>query len=81
MNIPQPILKISKIIILDESSYQINNLDLECEFLLFNKLEISLGNLPFNLKVIWLENSINIENLEIKLPFGCEIKYFISICK
>jgi hypothetical protein len=73
MNIPQPILKISKIIILDESSYQINNLDLECEFLLFNKLEISLGNLPFNLKVIWLENSINIENLEIK--------YFISICK
>jgi hypothetical protein len=73
MNIPQPILKISKIIILDESSYQINNLDLECENLLFNKLEISLGNLTFNLKVIWLENSINIENLEIK--------YFISICK
>ena len=66
----------SKIIFLDETTYQINNLDLECEFLLFNKLSTSLTNLPFNLKEIWLSQCINIENLVIKLPFGCEIKYF-----
>jgi hypothetical protein len=57
-------------------SYEINNLDLDCEILLFNSLLMSVTNLPINLKELWLSKIINIEKIEIKLPFGCEIKYF-----
>jgi Leucine-rich repeat (LRR) protein len=75
-NISSSILTISNKIYLNESSYQINYLDSECEFLLFNSLSTSLTNLPYNLKELWLSKSINIENLVIKLPYCCKIKYF-----
>jgi leucine-rich repeat protein SHOC2 len=75
-NISSSLLKISNKLYINESSYKINNLDSECEFLLFNSLSTSLTNLPYNLKELWLSKSINIQNLVIKLPFGCEIKYF-----
>jgi hypothetical protein len=31
---------------------------------------------PLGLKEIWLKQHINIENLKIELPVGCEVKYF-----
>ena len=68
------ILNIKKSLIIDETSYEINNLSLDTEILIFNKLSIELTNLPITLKEIWLNGGINI-NL-IKIPFGCEIKYF-----
>ena len=37
-------------------------------------INIKLNNLPFNTKEIWLIS--NVKNYDIKLPFGCEIKYY-----
>ena len=42
--------------------------------LIFTDLKINIGNLPINIKEIWLNNKI--QNPNIKIPFGCEIKIF-----
>ena len=68
------ILKIKEILDIDETSYEINNLDMDCEILIFSCLKININNLPINLKEIWLNKEI--KNIHIKLPFNCEIKYF-----
>ncbi len=73
ISLPNSILKIKEHIYLNESSYQIDNLDLECEILLFTKLSSSLVNLPINLKEIWLSKFINIKETDIKLPFNTKI--------
>ena len=59
---------------IDDTSYEINNLDIECKLLIFSKLNIKIMNLSVNLKEIWLIK--NIENYDIKLPLNCEIRYF-----
>ena len=61
---------------IDESSYEINNLDIECTILIFSSLKINIDNLPINIKEIWLH--FLIRNPNIKLPFGCEIKTYVS---
>ena len=60
--------------IIDETSYEINNLDNECKILIFGELNIKIMNLPINLKEIWLRK--NIKKYDIKLPLNCEIRYF-----
>jgi len=73
-SLPAEILKIKEKIFIDETSYEINNLSLDTEILIFTSLKIELTNLPISLKEIWLKKGID-ETL-IKLPFGCEIKYY-----
>ena len=73
-SLPFEIISIKNIINIDESAYEINNLDIECTFLIFNDLNIKLNNLPTNLNKIWLTE--NIIDYDIKLPFGCEIIKF-----
>jgi hypothetical protein len=64
--------KLSELYI-DESSYQIDNLDCECEILVLGSITNKITNLPFNLKELYLKKDIDISM--IKIPFGCEIKY------
>jgi Leucine-rich repeat (LRR) protein len=74
MILPNEILKIKKALIIDETSYEINNLNVETEMLIFLNLNTELTNLPIGLKEIWINEEMKVTN--IKLPFGCEIKYY-----
>jgi hypothetical protein len=56
------------------SAYEINNLSLNTDFLIFSYLGEELTNLPVGLKEIWIK--IENKGLNHKLPFGCVIKYF-----
>ena len=57
---------------MNETAYDINNLDPECEILFLNNLGVPLTNLPINLKGIWLVfPKIRME--QIKIPFGCKV--------
>ena len=73
-SLPAKILKIKNIIVIDETSYDINNINMENEILIFSNLKIKLSNLPINTKEIWLNK--NIINYEIKTPFNCTINFF-----
>ncbi len=73
-SLPAEILKIKNIISIDETSYDINNINMENEILIFRTLKIKLSNLPINTKEIWLNKSII--NYEIKTPFNCAINFF-----
>ena len=73
-SLPAEILKIKNIIEIDETSYDINNINMENEILIFSNLNIKLSNLPINTKEIWLDK--NIINYEIKTPFNCVINFF-----
>ena len=53
-SLPSKILNIKNIIIINEASYEINNLDIEYSILIFCRLKINIGNLPINIKEIWL---------------------------
>ena len=72
---PNKILKIKKTLNIDNTSYNINNLSINNEILIFYDLKIKISNLPFNTKEIWL-NKKNIPNYDIKLPFDSKIKYY-----
>ena len=73
-SLPAEILKIKNKIIIDETSYDINNINMENEILIFSNLKIKLSNLPINTKEIWLDKSII--NYEKKTPFNCVINFF-----
>ena len=73
-SLPAEILKIKNIIVIDETSYDINNINMENEILIFSYLKIKLSNLPINTKEIWLNKEII--NYEIKTPFNCVINFF-----
>jgi Leucine-rich repeat (LRR) protein len=73
--LPSEILKIKDRLIIYETSYQIDNMDPEAEFIILSCLKTKITNLPFNLKEIWLKEGINASL--IKVPFGCKIKYFL----
>jgi Leucine-rich repeat (LRR) protein len=73
-SLPKSVLNNKKKLDIKDSSYQLDNLSLECEFLIFSELNKPLDNLPYNCQEIWLHNSI--VKYEIKLPFGCEVKRF-----
>jgi len=74
-SLPVELLNIKNKIIIDDTSYDINNLDIDCKILLFTLLNSPLENLPSSLTHIWL-NKKYICDVNIKLPFGCEIVYF-----
>ncbi len=73
-SLPTSILKIRQVLRIDHTSYQINNLNMEAEILIFSKLENKLENLPMSLKEIWIKNGN--PDMEHKLPFNCELKYY-----
>ena len=72
-NLPAEILKIKNSLRIDETSYEINNMDDETEIIVLTNLNEKITNLPMSLKELWLKKDID-ESL-IKIPFGCEIKY------
>ena len=59
---------------INETSYEIDNLDIECKILIFGELNVKISNLPINLEELWLNKQII--NHNIKLPFGCKIINF-----
>jgi Leucine-rich repeat (LRR) protein len=69
------ILKIKNKLLIDETSYEINNMDLDAEFIVLSSLEKEITNLLITLKEIWLKEGI--DGSLIKVPFSCKIKYFI----
>ena len=73
-SLPSEFLNIKEKLIFNESSYDINNFNVDNENLIFTQLNIKLNNLFFNTKEIWLKKSI--KNYDIKLPFDCKIKYY-----
>ena len=72
--IPVDILKIKNSLAIDETSYEINNMDNETEIIFFTNLNEKITNLPVSIKEIWIREGID-ESL-IKIPFGCKIMYF-----
>jgi Leucine-rich repeat (LRR) protein len=74
-SLPVELLNIKNNIIIDDASYDIHNLDIDCKILLFTSLNNPLENLPSSLTHIWLKKQ-NISDVNIKLPFGCERVYF-----
>ena len=90
-SLPVELLNIKNNIIINATSYDINNLDIDCKILLFASLCSPLENLPSSLTHIWLKKQyMNLPSslthiwlkkqyicdVNIKLPFGCEIVYF-----
>jgi Leucine-rich repeat (LRR) protein len=73
-SLPTSILKIKQALIIEDNSYQINNLNIEVEILIFSKLEDQLLNLPISLREIWIRDGN--PHIEHKLPFNCELKYY-----
>ena len=59
-SIPESIKIFTKIshFILDESAYDINNLSIECEVLLFTNITNNIINLPPTLKTLYLKSNI-----------------------
>jgi hypothetical protein len=72
-SLPSAILNVKNILQIDETSYQINNLDMESEILIFYILNKQLTNLPTSLKQLWIKQDRCSNH---KLPFGCELKYY-----
>jgi hypothetical protein len=73
--LPPEILKIKNKLEIDETSYQINNMDQDAEFIILSSLKTEITNLPISLVEIWLKEGVDASL--IKVPFGCEIKYFL----
>jgi Leucine-rich repeat (LRR) protein len=74
VSLPTSILKIKKALIIHDTSYQINNLNMEAEILIFSYLDKKLENLPTSLREIWIKKGN--PDIEHKLPFNCELKYY-----
>ena len=74
--LPTEILKIKEKVIINSTSYDIDNLDMDCEILLFSNLDYPLLNLPTSLKELWLKKVNMIKDINIKLPFNCVIRYY-----
>ena len=73
-SLPAEIFKIKNILVINDTSYDINNLNIDNEIIIFTNISAKINNLPINTKEIWLNSHIK-KDL-IKLPFGCVIKYF-----
>jgi len=74
--LPAKILIIKNRLVINDSSYNFDNLNINNEILIFRQLDKKkISNLPFNTKEIWLKSDI--KNPDIKLPFNCIIKYFV----
>ena len=73
-SLPAKIGNIKEKLTIDISTYDINNLNIDNEILIFENLTDKLNNLPINTKEIWLK--YDIKDYDIKLPFDCKIKYY-----
>jgi hypothetical protein len=73
-SVPANILKIKQILDIDDAAYQINNLNMEAEILIFSNLENKLQNLPTSLTEIWIKKGN--PDIEHKLPLNCQLKYY-----
>ena len=73
---PESIQTLTKIedFVLDESSYDINNLSMDCHTLVLTSIENNITNLPPILRTLYLKSDINVDM--IKLPYGCDIIRF-----
>jgi Leucine-rich repeat (LRR) protein len=74
LSLPTSILKIKQALIINDTSYQINNLNAETKILIFSELKNKLLNLPTSLTEIWIKKGN--PDIEHKLPFDCELKYY-----
>jgi hypothetical protein len=63
-------------IMLDDTSYNINNISNDTEMLIFLNLNKNLENLPLTLKTLYLHKRIDLTKYTIKLPFSCVIERF-----
>ncbi len=73
-SLPTSILKIKQALVINHTGYQINNLNMEAEILIFSELKKKMENLPMSLTEIWIKKGN--PHLEHKLPFNCELKYY-----
>ena len=71
--LPAEILKIKIILKINETSYDINKMKSETDFLIFTDLQVGITNLPILLKEVWLKQGID-EKL-VNRPFGCKINF------
>ena len=65
--------KIINRLVINESSYEINNLNIEMEILIFSELTQELQNLPTSLKEILIKIGTS---YNYKLPFNCKMLSF-----
>ena len=72
-NLVQTLTKI-KYFDLNESSYDINNLSMDCHTLILTDIDNNITNLPPILKTLYLKSDIDVDM--IKLPYGCDIIRF-----
>ena len=73
IKISKNLLKIKKAITIDETSYEINNMNTRNKILLFSSLKTRLDNIPTNTKEIWVRT---FKTIDIKLPFDCVLLYY-----
>ena len=59
---------------LDESSYDINNLSMDCHTLILTDIDNNITNLPPILRTLYLKSDIDVDM--IKIPYGCDIIRF-----
>ena len=77
--LPKEILNIKNALIdIEDTTYNIDNLDYDCEILVFTYINCDLTNLPIGLKQIYLKKNLKeeINKIKIKLSFDCEIIFF-----
>ena len=74
--LPESIATLTKIKYLElkESSYDINNLSMDCHTLVLTRIKNNITNLPPILRTLYLKSRINVDM--IKLPYGCDIIRF-----
>ena len=61
--------------VLDESSYDINNLSMDCHTLILTDIDNNITNLPPLLRTLYLKSDRTDVDM-IKLPYGCDIIRF-----
>ena len=75
-SLPESMQILTKIVYfkLDESSYDINNLNMDCHTLVLTSIDNNITNLPPILRTLYLKSYIDVDM--IKLPYGCDIIRF-----
>ena len=75
-SLPESIATLTKIkyLELEESSYEINNLSMDCHTLILTSIKNNITNLPPILRTLYLKHCVNVDM--IKLPYGCDIIRF-----
>lgn len=72
-NFTSEFIKNNKYCKINDTSYDINNIDPECKFIILLQIKNEVTNLPINLKEIRVLDGL--DTSKIKIPFGCKIKF------